>query len=50
MLDALGPPCLTTNVSSTMIFFTRELYEGYQDKSGWTRTATTKANRQRGQS
>jgi hypothetical protein len=28
-----------------MIFFTRELYQGYQDKSGWTRTATTKTNR-----
>jgi hypothetical protein len=28
-----------------MIFFTRELYKGYQEKSGWTRTATTKANR-----
>jgi Protein of unknown function (DUF4085) len=28
-----------------MLFFTRELYEGYQEKSGWTRTATTKANR-----
>jgi hypothetical protein len=28
-----------------MIFFTREIHEGYQDKSGWTRTATTKAKR-----
>jgi len=28
-----------------MIFFTRELYEGYQEESGWTRKATTKAYR-----
>ena len=28
-----------------MIFFTRELYEGYQDKSGWTRMASRKAGR-----
>src|SRR5437868_11574169 len=28
-----------------MIFFTRELYQGYQEKSGWTRSATVKTNR-----
>jgi hypothetical protein len=28
-----------------MIFFTREIHEGYQDNSGWTRTATAKAKR-----
>jgi hypothetical protein len=29
-----------------MIFFTRELYRGYQEKSGWTRAATVKTNPQ----
>ena len=28
-----------------MIFFTRELHEGYQDRSGWTRTASIKYER-----
>lgn len=28
-----------------MIFFTRELYNGYQPKSGWERKAITKTNR-----
>ena len=28
-----------------MIFFTRELHEGYQDDSGWTRSATMKYSR-----
>jgi len=28
-----------------MIFFTRELHEGYQDNSGWTRSATMKYSR-----
>src|SRR3954465_15060412 len=28
-----------------MIFFTRALYDGYQEESGWTRTATAKTNR-----
>jgi hypothetical protein len=28
-----------------MIFFTRELHEGYQENSGWTRTATARLNR-----
>ena len=28
-----------------MIFFTRELHEGYQDDSGWTRRATIKYGR-----
>ena len=28
-----------------MIFFTRELHEGYQDDSGWTRSATVKYSR-----
>lgn len=28
-----------------MIFITRELYDGWQEKSGWTRTATAKTAR-----
>jgi hypothetical protein len=28
-----------------MIFFTREIYEDYQERSGWTRIASRRANR-----
>ena len=28
-----------------MIFYTRELFKGYQDDSGWTRKATANLNR-----
>jgi hypothetical protein len=28
-----------------MIFFTRELHEGFQDESGWTRSASEKYTR-----